>query len=347
MGLVQAFPLIPCQSPVWAPDRHSQTIWGDLLPSPTLKQPGSKWVLLLPDQDQLVLRVHENSASEWVMVLFHGLTGSANSKYMQRVAHEVLASNQSSVVLMNHRNCGEGTGLARRPYHSGRSDDLGFVINETRRRFPGKKILAAGFSMSANALLLLMSRVLPPAGIFTPDEFEARRQELGVDLPDAAITVNAPIHLENSARQLSRSLNRIYEMTFMTNLHFLLRRLEREGRVPVTKGVHPLMKVSAFDDLFTAPQGGFSSGLDYYTTCSARTHLHKIDRPTACLTAANDPFIDYREYLRATVSPLVRLHIEREGGHLGYLHKEKTPLGSHRWLDYGVLEISRTLMSGN
>ncbi|MFN7728299.1 MAG: YheT family hydrolase [Bdellovibrio sp.] len=300
----------------------------------------------LPDQDQVVLRVHEQD-SEWVVLLCHGLTGSADSTYMHRITHQFLSSGLASVVRMNHRNCGEGQGLAKHPYHSGRSDDLGFAVAQVRRRFPKKKVLAIGFSMSANALLLLMSRVVPPAQIFNPADFEQNQAQLDLSLPDAAITVNAPIHLEKSARQLSQSLNRLYEINFMTNLHFLLKKLEREGHLQPTRGVHPLMKVSAFDDLFTAPRSGFASGLDYYTICSAKTYLQKIDRPTACLTAANDPFVDYQEYLRAPLPPMVRLHIEREGGHMGYLHKEKTPLGNHRWLDYGVFEIGQTLMSEN
>ena len=59
--------------------------------------------------------------------------------------------------------------------------------------------------------------------------------------------------------------------------------------------------------------------------------------------SSNDPFIDYTDYLEAPLSKSVRLHLEQQGGHMGYLHKEKTPLGSFRWLDYGVCEIGKSL----
>lgn len=299
-------------------------------------------MLELPDKDKIACRVFEQD-SPWVVTLFHGLTGSSQAKYVQRVAREFLREGHS-VVLMNHRNCGEGKGLARHPYHCGKSDDIGFIISKVRQRFPGKRVLAVGFSMSANALLLLMSRVVPPAQIFHPEQFEERKVQLELDLPDVALTVNAPINLEKTSGMINRNLNRIYEFNFMSNLHQLIRELERTGVLAPAQGLHPLMKVTYFDDLFTAPRGGFDSGLHYYTTCSARTHLHKIDRPTVCLMSKNDPFIDYRDYLEANFSPMVRLQIENSGGHMGYLHREKTPLGSFRWLDYGIFEISKDIM---
>lgn len=265
---------------------------------------------------------------------------------MQRIAGEFLKLGHS-VVLMNHRNCGEGKGLARHPYHCGKSDDLGFVTAQIRRRFRGKKVLSVGFSMSANGLLLLMSRVVPSHGIFETGDFDENAERLHIDRPDAAITVNAPIHLERTAVSINRRLNRIYEMKFMTDLNLLIRELEKQGILEPSKGLHPLMKITNFDDRFTAPKCGFQSARHYYETCSARHHVHKIDRPTVCLMARNDPFIDHRDYLETKFSPLVRLHIEHNGGHMGYLHKEKTPLGTNRWLDYGVVEIAKRLFEGS
>lgn len=345
MTATKSFNLIPCQNPIWAPDRHTQTILGDFLPSPVMKQEGERWELELLDGDRVVCRVFEQD-SPWVVTLFHGLTGSIHSKYMQRVAMQYLARGYT-VILMNHRHCGEGKGLARHPYHCGKSDDLGFVIRKVRERFKGKKILSVGFSMSANSLLLLMSRVVPPAKIFHPDEFEERREELQLDLPDLALTVNAPINLEKTSYQINRALNRIYQFSFMSNLHWLIKDLEKQGILDPAEGLHPLMKVTYFDEKFTAPRSGFESGRHYYDLCSAMKYVHHIERPTVCLMAGNDPFIDVQDYLNTEFSPAVRFQIEDSGGHMGYLHKEKTPLGNFRWLDYGVMEISKELLTAS
>ena len=341
MKPTKSFSLIPCENPLWAPDKHSQTILGDWIPSPQLKDPGKKWVLDLPDNDQVVCRVFEQD-SPWVVTLFHGLTGSIDAGYMHRSTAEYLKQGHS-VVRMNHRNCGEGRGLAKHPYHSGKSDDIGFVIAQVRKRFPGKKILAVGFSLSANAVLLLMSRVIPGSQIFDPDQFEDQKANLQIDLPDAAITVNAPINLERATHQLTKSLNRIYQYSFMSNLHVLIKELQQKGIIEPTEGIHSFMRTTDFDDRFTAPRSGFDSGLHYYQTCSAQKHVQKIDRPTGCLMSLNDPFIAYEDYMATHFSKSTLLHFEENGGHMGYLHKEKTPLGSFRWLDYGVMEISNEL----
>ena len=57
------------------------------------------------------------------------------------------------------------------------------------------------------------------------------------------------------------------------------------------------------------------------------------------MTAGDDPFIDARHYREAEKSPAITLHIEPEGGHLGFLHRKKTPLGTTRWLDYALWDI--------
>ena len=341
MKPIKSFSLIPCENPLWAPDKHTQTILGDWIPSPQLKDPGQKWIIELPDHDKVFCRVFEQD-SPWVITLFHGLTGSINSGYMQRVAQEYLKLGYS-VVLMNHRNCGEGKGLAKHPYHSGKSDDVGFVISQVRKRFHGKKVLAVGFSLSANALLLLMSRVVPGEKIFTPEHFEEEKSRLQISLPDAAITVNAPINLGDASVRLTKSLNRMYQYSFMSNLHMLIKELSKQGIIVPVQGVHSFMRTTDFDDMFTAPRSGFESGKHYYETCSAQTHVHKIDRLTGCLMSLNDPFIEYKDYTSTEFSKKTLLHFEEKGGHMGYLHKEKTPLGSFRWLDYGVMEISKEL----
>ena len=143
------------------------------------------------------------------ILLFHGLTGSTDSNYMHRTA--LLALERGDTVMrVNHRNCGKGFGLAKGPYHSGRAEDLSSVIAYGKKIFPKHKHIAIGFSLSANALLLLLSG------------------ERGTVKPDAAIAVNAPINLEDSAYLLKKGFNRIYDFEFM--------RLSRRDVLKIKKG---------------------------------------------------------------------------------------------------------------
>lgn len=338
MTTPQNFDLIPCLTPFLAPEKHSQTILGDILPSQNVIHPGENWCIDLPDRDKAL----HHGNSNWVIILLHGLAGSADSKYIQRMTN-LFPKDDHTVIRANHRNCGDSFGLAKQPYHSGRSDDIAILIKNIRTRFQDKKVMTIGYSMSANSVLLLMSRVFPMQNIYSIEDFENSKYSEEFELPDTAITVNAPINLAKSAFEISNSLNRIYELNFMFNLHFFLQGLAKKGQIEKTKGLHPFMKVSSFDQVFTAPRSGFESAQNYYELCSAGPHLKKINRPTVCLTSANDPFIPVHDYLETETSPTMRVHIEKHGGHLGYLQKEKTPLGNFRWLDYGVYEISKNI----
>lgn len=303
--------LAPCEPPVWARGGHRQTILGHLLPSPRLASKGERVILSHADGDRAVAYVLRGT-SKTVVYLFHGLTGSVDSAYIQRMAR-IARKHDHTVIMMNHRGCGEGAGLARHPYHSGRAEDLSTAIKWGREQFPKARHVAIGYSLSANALLLLMGG------------------GRGDVQPDAAIAVNGPIDLASCSRTLHVGLNRIYDLKFVAECQRELkqRRLtekeRRDYRVP------PWSTLYHFDSVYTAPAGGFQSREHYYETCSAEPWLAKIEKPTIVLTAADDPFVVVEAYRRAQSSSAVQMHIEETGGHMGYL--SQGPKLVERWLD--------------
>lgn len=295
--------LDPCRPPVWARGGHAQTLLGHLLPSPRFEDLGQATRIPLPDGDLLTARFHKGSRPG-VVCIFHGLGGTIDADYMTRSTRVVLERQGYSVLRVNHRGCGEGRGLAKKPYHSGRAEDLSQAITYARNLCPGEPVFALGFSLSGAALLLLLT---------------GRR---GTEKPDAALAVNAPIQLEKSALLLKRGLNRVYDLRFVKLCN---------STVPSPPPVRPWATLHDFDRAYTAPQGGFQSREDYYSSCSSGPHLQAIQTPTVILTAADDPFIDVKDYQDARLSPTTHLHIERVGGHMGYLSQEKG-----RWLDYAI-----------
>lgn len=337
----RTLPLIQCEPPLWARGGHAQTILAELLPYPLLKIKGERVQMKLPDGDVLACRFIDND-SPTIVVLFHGLAGDIKSSYMQRMAREIQKDGHS-VFLMNHRNCGEGKGLSKKVYHCGRSEDLGFVIHQLRQRYPGKRIVAMGFSMSANALLLLMSYVIPDFGIYDEVSYHARKKELQISLPDLAITVNPPVHLQRTALRFNQGWNRPFSIYFVSYLSHLIRHLDSEGIISSPKRMSWIMPINEFDDRFVAPNSGFANGQEYYRKCSSYFYLNQVNRPTIVLTSKDDPFIDYNDILETEKSKSLQLHIEDQGGHLGYVHREKTPLQSHRWMDYALMETLRLM----
>lgn len=314
--------LLPCEPPLWALNGHAQTILGHLLPSQRLADKGKRCDLLLSDGDTLVAFVQEGP-SPTVVYIFHGLAGSTDSSYIHRTSRLAQALGHT-VVIANHRGCGEGLGLARHPYHSGRGEDLSAVIQWGRKTFPNKRHVAVGFSLSGNALLLLASG------------------HRGDVLPDAAISVNAPIHLSDASRLLSRGMNRIYDIKFYLQCRRdVLRGPEADrwkDKIPA------LASIYRFDDLYTAPAGGFRDREDYYASCSTHQRVQDLQIPTVLITAKDDPFVPVKHYQQAHFSQHAHLHIEEFGGHMGYLTKSKTPRGDNRWQDYAVEEALKFLV---
>lgn len=253
-----------------------------------------------------------------MIVLFHGLTGNVDSNYMQGCASQV-AKRSHHLVLVNHRNCGEGLGLAKNPYHSGRGEDVSDVVAFLRRTFPSKKIIAIGFSLGANALLNLLTG------------------QRGESKPDAGIAINGPIDLKSCSELLSKGFNRLYDFVFVEGVRFDLMKKKRLGQIEKIPKISLGARLREIDEVYVAPAGNFKNALDYYETCSTYEHLNKIDKPTVMLTAKDDPFIVWQPYMRAQENPMIHLRIEDVGGHLGYLDKSKlNPLGYSRWMESAV-----------
>jgi predicted alpha/beta-fold hydrolase len=303
--------LPPCVPPWWAASGHLQTILGHLLPSPSIKaELKVHHIGLASSQDQIHSSYLAGSKNV-VVYLFHGLGGSADAAYMQRTAL-ICQRLGYHVFLNNHRGCGQGVGLATEPYHSGRSEDLSEVIGYGRRLFPGHLHLAVGFSLSANALLLLCAGVRAKA------------------LPDGAIAVNGPIHLDRASIKLTQGLNLIYDQRFVLEL-------KRYVKENLPQGLERLQSVTTlrdFDELYTAPIGGFKNRADYYQRCSAKPQLKNIQLPVVLLTAKDDPFVSPEDYVEAELSDHVLLHLEESGGHMGYLMQQER--GFQRWLDISL-----------
>lgn len=320
--------LVPCKAPVWARSGHAQTLFGHFLPSPLLSDLGERLTIELADGDRLVAFYLKGRSGKTVY-LFHGLSGSTEADYISRTAL-IARRHGHSVFMANHRGCGPGAGFAKHPYHSGRAEDLSAVIALGRTREPGNTHLAVGFSLSGNALLLLMSG--------------GREHVTGALVkPDGAISVNAPIDLGAASLALREGLNRIYDFRFV---HECRRDIERR-RALTGRGyqVPWFATLYDFDAIYTGPAGGFESREDYYESCSTKERLADIERPTLLLTAKDDPFVRFRAYEEARLSSHVRLHAEIHGGHMGYVSAIRTPLGTRRWLDYALDEAMKAFFT--
>src|SRR5207245_750548 len=86
-----------------------------------------------------------------------------------------------------------------------------------------------------------------------------------------------------------------------------------------------------FDDLYTAPQGGFAGALDYYRRASSLPLIPSIPVPTLILTARDDPFVAIESFETLRAGSHVDVQIAPGGGHLGFLGWDGA--GGIRWAE--------------
>jgi hypothetical protein len=264
----------------------------------------------LPSGDRLVV-FHRPGSRNSLVHIFHGLSGDANSDYVRHAA-QVASDMGYGVLAVNHRGSGAGRGLAKGVYHSGCAADLAEVFAWSSQHF-GKRPLGIGFSLSGNALLLLLARG-------------------GKCLPAGAIAINPPICLKHCSERISRGWNRIYEARFVRRITRAMKERQRSGLLP--SGFHPppSRSLREIDEHLTAPLAGFRDADDYYARCSTHEMLGSIQQPTVILTAADDPFVAVADFEELDLPASVHLHIEDTGGHVGYLARGANALSCERWL---------------
>lgn len=314
----------PCRPPPWARGGHAQTLWAHVLPvraAPLSARPGAeRREIALGDGDRLV--VHALAGTSGVRVhLFHGLSGDADSDYVRRTAAALVARGHS-VWAANHRGCGAGRGLAARPYHSGSSADLAAVLAASRAEAPGLVHLALGFSLSGNAALLMAAEGRAPwlCGL---------------------IAVNPPVDLARAAQDIHRGLCRLYELRFLWRLRRAVRERERDGLARRPHDIPLRASLREFDELYTAPEGGFADAADYYARCSAGPRLAEVTTPGVILAAADDPFVAPEAYAGLALPASLLLHVEECGGHVAYL--ERHGVGARHWLDGALVHYVEAL----
>lgn len=308
----------------WTKNPHIQTVIGEGLQTLTPHKIGQRKTFTLSDGDQISYDIYPGT-SDLVVTVGHGLTGSNKAGYIKSISTE-LNNIGHTVIAYNHRNCGDGFGLSQKTYHSGRSGDLGELIQNLKNHFTDKMHIAIGFSMSGNVLLKLLG------------DPQYRNQSLFA-LPDAAIAINPPINLARTSMALGKGVNRIYEFNFIKNLRKYTDRLYHRGLIKKKYEYSQFTTMSEFDKFFTGPESEYGTAENYYRSCSAQQFLPNINRPTYIVTSMDDPFVFHKDFEIARSNLFLHLRLEKYGGHMGYISKNTLPHGTRRWMDYVVLEL--------
>jgi uncharacterized protein len=244
-----------------------------------------------------------NRRSCATVILVHGLEGCSESHYMHGIASKAYRAGMN-VIRMNQRNCGGTEHLTPTLYNSGLSQDYRSIVDELASADGLMRIWLLGYSMGGNLILKAVG-------------------ETGSSQPAlaGAIAVCPNINPTQCVDALERPSNWIYHHHFLTRLKARMRRKAPlfPGKWDLT-GLDGIRTLREFDDRYTAIDGGYRSGADYYDRAGARHVLGSIAVPTTIITAQNDPFIPYSMFALPDMknNPSIRLIAPRHGGHCGF-----------------------------
>ncbi len=242
------------------------------------------------------------------LVLVHGLEGCSESHYMRGIAAKAYRAG-FNVVRLNQRTCGGTEHLTPTLYNSGLSQDYRAVMHELAHVDGLDRIWLAGYSMGGNL-------VLKAAG-------EAGSSDAVLA---GAIAVCPTIDPPQCIEALEQPRNWMYHRRFLVKLKARLRRKAAlfPGKWDI-KELDGIDRMSDFDDRYTAPDGGYASGTDYYNRTGAHHVLASITVPTLIITAQDDPFIPYSMFTKPLIQrhPKIRMIAPRHGGHCGFFHRAR------------------------
>ena len=281
------------------------------------------------DGDFLDLDWLDGPAAAPLVLVLHGLEGSARSHYVVGLLRLARARGWRGVVI-HFRSCSGELNRQPRFYHSGETDDLAAVVDLLVEREPGVRLGAVGTSLGGNVLLKWLGE---------------RRDRAPTEVR-AAVGISVPFDLALCARRLDRGLHRaVYGANFLRTMRRKVR--EKARRHPGFVDVEAVWRARTFaeyDRLVTAPLNGFADEVDYWRRASSGPYLAGIRRPTLLIGALDDPIVPAESLPDpARLPPQVRAEFLPVGGHAAFLDG---PWAMTSWAERRALDFLAAVVDG-
>ena len=250
-------------------------------------------------------RLTQEGPSDTIVVIVHGLGGSATSYYARRAALAAAHAGIDSLRL-NLRGADRRGGDY---YHAGLTADLDAALRSTALQ-AYQNILLLGYSVGGNMMLRYLAE--------NPDP-RVR----------AAAAVCSPIDLKRSARAMDQPRGVFYRHHILNALKEIYRNVAARRDVPLSvSDASRIDTMEQWDERIIAPRHGFAGAEDYWERTSACNVLGHIETPTLFIATERDPMV-----LIDTVRPwlqnaeTLRRIVTNRGGHVGFPQKVDLGLG--------------------
>lgn len=297
---------------------HLQSIRSRVLPRPWALADISTETRFLAEVsdgsgDRLAVTVHtpqEGRDRLPLVVLIHGLGGSAEASYIRATARGLLRVG-FPVARVDLRGAGDSGHHSVGLYHAGRTEDLRDVLRQVQTH-SDTGLALIGYSLGGNAVLKLAGEPLGDLAV------------------RAVVAVSAPLDLAVGVEHLHRMMFGGYERFIMNGLREdMARPGPRSGLTPAeAAALARIRTVVEFDDLITAPRNGWADAAQYYAVNSSAQYLPHISIPTLIIHALDDPLVPVGPYQainwdRLAAMGYVETALTPHGGHVGFHQRGK------------------------
>jgi predicted alpha/beta-fold hydrolase len=262
--------------------------------------------------------------SKTVVLLIHGLEGSSESKYIASHSN-YLNKNGLDTVCFNLRSCSGEDNLLLATYHSGKTEDVDFVVQHLLDAYNYDDIILVGFSLGGNLTLKYLG------------EYEPKLS----DKIKGGIAVSVPVDITSAETELDKFKNKLYIEIFFKTLKNKI--LEKSHKFPdYNLDKDKLFKATTFkhlESLYTVPVFGFKSPEDYWKKASSKPYLSRIEKPTLLINAKDDTFLSAECYpiKEAKQSHNFYLEVTDYGGHCGFMSAFKPQ--ENTWLEQRIMRF--------
>jgi uncharacterized protein len=234
-----------------------------------------------------------------VVVLVHGLGGSAESPYLSATAAACQAAGLATLRLGLRGSDGKVGDF----YHAGLTADVAAALASAELA-PYARVAIVGFSLGGHVVLRYAS-----------EEHDPRLA--------AVAAVCAPLELQPAQRSFDRPLPAAwpYRLYILERLKRLYAEIATHGAVPTpVEQVRRVRTLRDWDRLTVAPRFGFASPEDYYARASVGPRLRQLSVPAMLVACPSDPMVPEASIAAAAAAAGDALEVRwvRRGGHVGF-----------------------------